>query len=511
MDPPSISGALSTTRASLSVRLCNRLGRHCQVWHTGGVKRVLSIFALGAVIATAPQLSAQTPPASQTPPAPAKSQPSSLREISASFEELASRVRPAVVQIFSTGYARAEPSEDSSNAALFTKQTSTGSGVILTADGYIVTNNHVVENARRIEVRLPPRASLREPTMTLSAKVVGTDRETDLAVLKIEGKNLATLALGDSGQLRQGELVMAFGNPFGLEGSASTGVVSSTSRQLKPDDPMAYIQTDAPINPGNSGGPLVDAEGRVVGINTLIFTRSGGSEGIGFAVPSNVVRNVYNQIRKDGHVHRGHIGVGLQSITATLAKGLGLPQDWGVVVSDIEPDGPAKAAGVQIGDVIQALNGKPVESASRLENEIYGLPLTDSVKLTLLRDGKTVSVTVPVHEQEDDPTRFADMVNPEDNLVPKLGILAIELDEKIADMLPDLRHDYGLVVAARMANPPYSGGELETGDVIYELNTTPTLSVKGVRAALDQLKPGDAVVLQVERNGHLMYLGLELE
>jgi serine protease Do len=476
------------------------------------VKRVLSIFALGAAIATAPVLFAQTPPAG-TPGAGAGARPQapSLRDLSASFELLASRVRPAVVQIFSTGYARAEENDDSSNAALFTKQTSTGSGVILTADGYIVTNNHVVENARKIEVKLPPRGSTREQTMTLPAKLVGVDRATDLAVLKIDGKNLATLSLGDSSQLRQGQLVMAFGNPFGLEGSASTGVVSSTSRQLKQDDPMAYIQTDAPINPGNSGGPLVDAEGLVVGINTMIYTRSGGSEGIGFAVPSNVVRHVYNQIREEGHVHRGHIGVGLQSITPTLAKGLGLGQDWGVVVSDIEPDGSAKAAGVQIGDVIQALNGKPVESASQLENEIYGLPLTESVKMSLLRDGKTVNVTVPVHEQEDDPQRFADMVNPENNLVTKLGILAIALDEKIAEMLPELRHEYGLVVAARMANAPYSGGELETGDVIYEMNNAPTLSVKGLREALDRLKSGDAVVLQVERTGRLMYLALELE
>jgi serine protease Do len=479
------------------------------------VKRVLSIFAVGAAIATGPLVLAQSPPAAPPVPAAAKpqpvSQPPSLRELSASFESLASRVRPAVVQIFSTGYARAEESDDSANTALLSKQTSTGSGVILTADGYIVTNNHVVENARKIEVKLPTRGIARAAGMTLAAKVVGVDRETDLAVLKVDGRNLETLPLGDSSRLRQGELVMAFGNPFGLEGSVSTGVVSSTSRQLKTDDPMAYIQTDAPINPGNSGGPLVDAEGRVVGINTMIYTRSGGSEGIGFAVPSNVVRNIYTQIRQDGHVHRGHIGVALQSISPTLAKGLGLTQDWGVVVSDIEPDGPAKTAGVQIGDVVQSLNGKAVESASQLENEIYGLAVKDSVILTLLRDGKTVMVTVPVHEREDDPTRFADMVNPEDNLVTKLGILAIALDEKIADMLPELRHEYGLVVAARTASAPYSGGELETGDVIYEINTAPTLSVKGLREALDKLKPGDAVVLQVERAGRLMYLALELE
>ncbi len=470
-------------------------------------------MAVVAVVAAAAAFG-QSPVAGRAPvapsPAPPKPQPPSLREISASFEQLAGRVRPAVVQIFSTGYAAADDSGDSANTALLSKETSTGSGVILTQDGYIVTNNHVVENARKVQVKLPTRGT-RTQGMTLAARVVGVDRETDLAVLKIESKNLATLAFGDSNLLRQGQLVMAFGNPFGLEGSASTGVVSSTARQLKTDDPMSYIQTDAPINPGNSGGPLVDAEGRVVGINTMIYTRSGGSEGIGFAIPSNVVKMVYNQIRKDGHVHRGHIGVGVQSITPTLAKGLGLSRDWGVVVSDLEDGGAAEAAGVKIGDIVESLNGKNIEDASQMENAIYRLPLTETVQLALLRGGKTLSVNVPVHEREDDPQRFADMVNPDDNLIPKLGILAIELNDKVADMLPDLRHDYGLVVAARAALAPYSGSELETGDVIYEVNRNPALSVKGVRMLLDDMKSGDAVVLQVERSGHLMYLALEFE
>ncbi len=454
------------------------------------------MFAMGAVV-----LSAQTP------------RPTSLRELSSSFEELAARVRPAVVQIFSTGYAKPQEGgdEDSSNTSLLSKQVSTGSGVILTSDGYIVTNNHVVENARKIEVKLPTRGTARAQGMTLQAKVVGVDRETDLAVLKIDGKDLATLPLGDSNQLQQGQLVMAFGNPFGLEGSASTGVVSSTSRRLKEDDPLAYIQTDAPINPGNSGGPLVDTEGRVVGINTMIYTRSGGSEGIGFALPSSVVKTVYDQIRKDGHVHRGHIGVGLQTVTPTLAKGLSLAQDWGVVVSDLEQDGSAAKAGVMVGDIVKTFDGMVVEDASQMENAIYGLALADSVKLGLLREGKTIDVTVPMHEREDDPQRFADMVTPEANLVPKLGILAIALDQKIAEMLPELRHEYGLVVAARTAAAPFSGNEIETGDVIYEMNRVPTLSVKTVRDALEAMKPGDAVVLQVERGGHLMYLALELE
>ncbi len=234
----------------------------------------------------------------------------SLGELSASFESLAQRVRPSVVQIFSTGYASSEDSESTNTSSLLSKQRSTGSGVILSEDGFILTNNHVVRNALKIEVKLHnENRAVHMPDSTLIAKLIGVDREADLAVIKIERKGLAKLMLGDSRKLRQGQLVMAFGNPLGLEGSVSMGIVSSTARQLKLDDPMTYVQTDAPINPGNSGGPLVDSEGRVVGINTFILTQSGGSEGIGFAVPSNLVRSSYEQIIKDGHVHRGQIGI----------------------------------------------------------------------------------------------------------------------------------------------------------------------------------------------------------
>jgi serine protease Do len=480
------------------------------------VKRASSLAVLGAVVLTAPvfltsdlltsNLLAQTPAPT---PAPVKPAPASLGDFSASLEALAARVRPAVVQIFSTGYATPEEGGGSTKTdSLLSRQTSTGSGVILSADGYIVTNNHLVEGARKLEVKLPTRGNQR---LTLPAKVVGVDRETDLAVIKIDRATLPVLRLGNSDQLKQGQLVMAFGNPLGLEGSVSMGIVSSTGRQIKPDDPLSYIQTDAPINPGNSGGPLVDTEGRVVGINTFIYTQSGGSEGIGFAVPSTVVRMIYDQIRKDGHVHRGHIGVSVQTVTPVLAKGLGLGQDWGVLVSDLEPDGGAEKAGLKAGDIIETLDGKQMQNASQLENAVYRLARAGSVDLTVMRDARTLKMTVPVHDREDDPQRFADMVNPEDNLVPKLGILVIELNEKLTAMLPDLRHEYGLVVGARAMVAPYSGGALEAGDVIYEINHTPTSTVKALRSELDALKPGDAVVLQIERSGRLMYLPIELE
>ena len=314
----------------------------------------------------------------------------SLHDLSSSFEALAAKVRPAVVQIFSTGYATSEDADSTSASSLLSRQRSTGSGVILTPEGYIVTNNHVVQGARKIEVRFAAETRADSRESTVLAKLVGADRESDLAVIKVERNNLPVLDLGDSNDLKQGQLVMAFGNPLGLEGSASMGIVSSVARRLHPEDAMVYVQTDAPINPGNSGGPLVDTEGRVVGVNTLIFTQSGGSEGIGFAIPSNAVKNVYDQIRKDGHVHRGQIGIVAQTISPAMAKGLRLPQDWGVIASDVIPDGPADKAGLKVRDIILTLNGSTMEDAPQLETAIHRLKLSDLVKVTVLRDGQKV-------------------------------------------------------------------------------------------------------------------------
>ena len=468
-------------------------------------------YFLGAILLAAPAgVYGQAAPAAK-PAENARGNPIALRDLSSSFEALAALVRPAVVQIFSTGYVAGEEGEGTDASNLLSKQRSTGSGVILSADGYIVTNNHVVQGARKIEVKLPMLSRARARESTVPARLIGADRETDLAVIRIERTDLPRLALGDSSDLRQGQLVMAFGNPLGLEGSVTMGVVSSVARHLKPDDPMVYVQTDAPINPGNSGGPLVDTDGRVVGINTFILTQSGGSEGIGFAVPSNIVRTIYQQIRKDGHVHRGQIGLVVQTITPLMAKGLSLSQDWGVIASDVIPDGPADKAGLKTGDIIVTLNGRTMEDAPHLQTAIYRLALAEKVILTVLREGQTLNYTVPVFERVDDPQRFADMVNPDDNLVPKLAILAIEINEKLSAMLPDLRHEYGIVVAARSANAPYTGGALEPGDVIYELNHTPTVTIKALRAALDAMKSGDPVVLQVERRGKLLYIPIELE
>jgi serine protease Do len=441
---------------------------------------------------------------------PQRPNPGSLGELSQSLESLAATVRPAVVQIISTGYGRISGAGQGS-ASMPARQRSTGSGVILSSDGYIVTNNHVIDGARKVEVRLSAFDHGITQDSVLRAKLVGIDRQSDLAVIKIERINLPTLKLGESNGVHEGQLVMAFGNPFGLQGSVSMGVVSSTARQVRENDPIGYVQTDAPINPGNSGGPLVDTDGHIVGINTFILSQSGGSEGIGFAIPSDIVQSVYDQIRKDGHVHRGQIGITAMNITPEMAKVLRLPHDYGVIMADIIPDGPADKAGLKQGDVIVTLNGKSIIQARELQNAIYSQALDNQVAMTVNRDGQELSFNVPVIERHDDPQRFADMVDREKNQISRLGVFGIEVDDKLKEMLPELRRGYGVLVAGETNDTPYSGESLLVGDAIYEVNRVPAVSVRAVSATLDTLKPGDPAVLLIERDGGLMYLTIELE
>jgi serine protease Do len=304
---------------------------------------------------------------------------------------------------------------------------------------------------------------------------------------------------------------MAFGNPLGLENSVSMGVVSSVARQIKPDDAMIYIQTDAPINPGNSGGPLVDSDGRVMGINTFIYSQSGGSEGLGFAIPSNIIRNVYRQIREQGHVHRSEIGVFAQTITPAMAAGLELSQDWGVLLSDVDPGGPGDIAGLRSGDIVASLNGKTMANARQLEVDLFRYPVGAKVDVEVIRNASKQTVPVVTVERHGDPQRFADMVDPAKNLVIGLGILGIDVDQKVTDLLPDLRKHYGVVVAARGGDSAYSGDTLQLGDVIYSVNNLPVTGVASLRKQLDQLKDASSLVLQVERGGRLTYVTLEME
>ena len=352
----------------------------------------LSCYALFVFCCLSPcRLSAQASAAA--PPAA-----SDLAQLSSSLQALAERVGPGVVQVFTSGFDPIVRSEGEITGVV-TRQRGTGSGVIVDPEGYIITNAHVVQGARQVQVLLavPPNAStqlrsiLKPRGEIVPARIVGTDQETDLAVLKIEKTGLPSLEIGDSDALRQGQLVLAFGSPLGLTNSVSMGVVSSVARQLEPESPMIYIQTDATINPGNSGGPLVNMAGHVMGINTSIFSQSGGSEGIGFAVPSNIVSNVYSQIRKSGWVRRGEIGVVAQTITPVLASGLQLAQDWGVILADVIPGGTAAIAGLQPNDIILTVNGKVMENARQFEVNLYQYSIGQVVTLEILRGTQKIT------------------------------------------------------------------------------------------------------------------------
>jgi serine protease Do len=289
------------------------------------------------------------------------------------------------------------------------------------------------------------------------------------------------------------------------------GVVSASARQLRPDDPMIYIQTDASINPGNSGGPLVDAVGNVVGINTLIFSQSGGSEGLSFAAPSNIVRTVFEQIRKAGRVHRGEIGVTAQTISPLMARGLDLPQDWGAILADVAPGGPASSAGMRPGDVVATLDGKIMENARQLAVNLYQRSVSDRVRIEALRGAERLQFDVEVVGRKDHPNRFAGMVHPDRNLVPQLGILGIDLDRGMAPFFSGLRRASGVIVAARAIEAtPLDGEGLKPGDVIYSVNRLDVSSLAELKASIARYRPGDPVVIQVERDRTLRYVTLEM-
>ena len=466
-------------------------------------------------VATPPPAHAQAttrrtlPAAIEAPAAP------DLIRLSGTIERLVARVRPAVVQVITTAYL---PGETAAPGALLATQHATGSGVLVSADGYIVTNAHVVEGARRVQVVLAPpgpepsapRSILKPPGRALGAQVVGLDHESDLALLKVVETGLPFLTLGDSEALRQGQIVIALGSPMGLEGSVTLGVVSAVARQVKPDDRMVYIQTDAPINPGNSGGPLLDAEGQVVGINSFILTQCGGSEGIGCAAPSNIVRTVVDQLRKAGRVRRGEIGIVAQTITPTLAAGLGLGQGWGVVLADVLPDGPGARAGLRVGDIVLSLDGKVTENARQFLVNLYPHTVGDTVIIEVLRGTDRRKVPVSVVERPSDPARLADLVTPERNVIARLGILGLDLDDALLRMLGPLRAQAGVVVAAAAPDSGSVQDPLRPGDVIYTLNQQSVTSVESLRGLLAKLSVGEPVVLHVERAGELRFIGFEI-
>ncbi len=477
----------------------------------------MKLSALTLITAVLVSTAATEAQETKAPAAPNPQKMDVLKQLSASFEEVSQRSGRAVVQIFVRSYVT--PENEENNGELLTAQNSSGSGIILSPDGYILTNAHVVKGAHSVKVQLNTAMEAearkngdRSLNRPIPGTIVGVDRDTDLAVVKVDRKNLPYLSFGNSDDLKQGEIVLALGNPLGLENSVSMGVVSAVSRQIKSDDPMVYIQTDAPINPGNSGGPLIDTDGNVVGLNTFILTQSGGSEGIGFAIPSKIAEQVYGQLKTQGHVHRAQLGLSGQTITPQMAEGLSLEMDHGVIVSDVAPEGAAAHGGIEADDIITGIDGRSIHSLQQLEARVYRLTPGTKVSLQIQRGSESIALPVVTEEQSGaELDALADLVDPIQNVVEPLGIVGLNLTEQVVKLMPDLRRPAGVVVAARRSNAPLSGPPLEVGDVIYSVNRQPVTSIVQLRNVLTNLKTGDPAVLLVERSGHLIYIPLELD
>jgi serine protease Do len=312
-------------------------------------------------------------------------------------------------------------------------------------------------------------------------------------------------------RVHQGELVFAIGSPEGLRNTVTMGVVSSIARQLDPDNPMVYIQTDAALNPGNSSGPLVDIDGNVIAINSLILSQGGGSEGLGFAIPAAIVNLDYRNLRKSGHVQRVAIGARAQNLTPTLAAGLGLARSWGAIISDVAAGGAAEAAGLQIDDILLAIDGRRILGIPDFMTALYLHPSDQILNIDVLRgvNQKSFNVFVKVyHENVDD---LADVPNLQKSLIRKLNIFVTDLDDQVKPLLRETRSDSGVVVVAQTGGPNTVDTGLETGDIIRAIDRTALQSTPQLENLVRNLRSGDPVVLQVERNGKLQYLAFEME
>ncbi len=453
---------------------------------------------------------------STTPPTPAGTS-SVLEQYDRALEQVAERAMRSVVEIEVIGYGT--PEQDNSGSQLLERKRALGSGVIVDPEGYIVTNYHVVSGALRIHVILSPatvelvpyHTSLASRQRVYEAKLIGTNSHADLAVIKIEEKGLPAIALLDEQfRVRLGQTVLAIGAPKGLDHTITKGIVSSVGRQPSPDNPMVYIQTDAPINPGNSGGPLIDSAGNLIGINTFIYTSGGGSEGLGFAIPEPIVRYAYLEIRAHGIVRAITLGVHPQTLTPDLAAGLKRSQDSGVILSDVEPGGPAETAGLQIGDIVTSIDGVPIDSLPKYTAMLYLHPFDRPLAMQVTRAGKAVTASISPQEAPETVGSLSDLINPNTDLIASLGIFVIDLNGPMIQGM-STRSKSGAVVAGLLNGQPATDADLQPGDVIRSINGKPVINAASLRHNLDGVKPGDPVVLQVERASILQYVVFEVE
>src|SRR5262245_57860174 len=423
--------------------------------------------------------------------------------------QLAKELKPAVVNVSTKrvegGAQMKAPSGQGDPFEYFFRQfgdqpkrsvRSMGSGFAINPNGHIVTNNHVVEGATEIMVKLSDGREL-------SAKVLGRDPKTDLALLKVEATGLPTIPLGDSSALQVGEPVMAIGNPFGLEQTVTTGIVSATGRVIGQGPYDDFVQTDASINPGNSGGPLINARGQAIGINAAIFSQSGGSVGIGFAIPSNQAKTVVTQLAESGRVSRSWLGVTIQPLTPELAKGFNIQDAKGALVANVAEDSPALKAGIKAGDIITEYNGRTVARSEDLPRLVAETPAGQDVTITVLRDGKSVQLQARV-TRLDEPDQ---KVVAEAGDKAKLGVAVEPVTPSVAREL-GLKDAKGVVVKRVEEGSPAATAGIQPGDVILEVDRQPVKDVAGLRQLVDKHAKGTPMIVLLQRQDATLYVAV---
>jgi len=457
-------------------------------------------------------------------------------EAPASFADLAAKVTPAVVNISSkhrlpqagddNGHTPFAVPEGSPLEEFFkhfnerqrpnngAEQVALGSGFIIDPSGYVVTNDHVVDDASEVSVTLTTGKSY-------TAKVIGTDKKTDLALVKIDSPTpLPAVAFGDSDAVRVGDWVMAVGNPFGLGGTVTSGIVSARGRDLNSGPFDDFLQLDASINQGNSGGPTFALNGDVIGINTAIFSPNGGSVGIGFAIPSNLAKPIIATLREKGSIERGWLGVQIQGVTPEIAAAVGLDKQQGAIVSDVMPDSPAAKAGLQRGDVILTFGGKPVDRLHDLPRLVAAAPVGSKAEVTLWRDHAQTSVTVQVAKLDDEKVAANDTGNGNDNAPAAPEADTVDtLGLSLTSLTPDLRQQFGipdtvdgvLVMSVDDGGPAAKRG-LQPGDVIEQVGSAPVATPQEVAKAAKaaQAAKRNAVLLLVNRQGDEIFVAVDV-
>jgi serine protease Do len=378
---------------------------------------------------------------------------------------------------------------------------SLGSGFVISEDGYVLTNYHVVQEADEILVRTSDHAEY-------VAKVIGGDKRSDIALIKIEATGLPVVQIGSSSALKVGEWVLAIGSPFGFDHSVTAGIVSAKGRSLPSENYVPFIQTDVAINPGNSGGPLFDLEGKVVGVNSQIYSRTGGFMGLSFAIPIDVAMNVAEQLKTTGRVTRGWLGVLIQDVTRELAESFAMGTPRGALVAQVLPNSPAEAAGLQVGDVIVSFNGKEIRNSAVLPPMVGTSPVNRDAELTILRDGDSAQVKVKIGElpAEDDLTLAATPQEPARTSL--LGVTVAELSAKQRQEL-DIQQPAGVYVEAVEEGPAQQAG-IREGDVILKLNNQWVKDAAGFREMVNDLPAGRSVAVLVHRSSGPLFLALRL-